>query len=111
MIAHSVVLKNFHSLTVSKQNSKIWKDRAHSYFDLIWEHRKYTSRTNVYKGLALFLGTSKKKTHMSQFSNNQCKKVVKWSIDILNKGIEMEERFGEFIYPKIDYPDYLELNN
>lgn len=107
MIAHSSVIKNFQQLTESKQINKIWKDRAHEYFDLIWEHRRYTTRSNVYSSLSIFLNKSSTTTHISRLSNTQCKRVIKWSIDILNECTKMEYNFGIYIHSLIKYPKYL----
>ena len=103
--AHTSVLKNFHSLSLTKQNSKIWKDRAHEYFDIIWEKRKYVERNVAYDYLGNYLG---KCPHMSNMSNTTCKETIKWSIDILNEAAKLERKFGMDIHGFIEYPEYLE---
>ena len=106
----AMIRKNWKHLSVKHQNRAIWKDRAHQYFDLIWQHRHYAERNDVYISFQMFLGISASDSHMKNMSNNMCKKVIKWSIDILNGGMMIENRLGVSVYAFVEYPDYLELS-
>lgn len=103
--AHTEIIKNFHSLPPKTQKQKIWKDRAHEYFDIIWERRGYVERNVLYEYLGNYLG---KCPHISTMSPTVCKEVVIWSIDILNAATELEKTFGVNIHGIIEYPKYLE---
>jgi hypothetical protein len=102
--AHTNIIKNFHTLSETVQNKKIWKDRAHEYFDIIWERRNYVERNLLYKYLGEYLGTC---PHMGQMTVSKCKLVVEWSIDVLNSCTKKEHEFGIHIHSLIEYPDYL----
>lgn len=91
-------------LTESVQNKKIWKDRAHEYFDVIWEHRKYSTRNELYGYLKLFLNRN---PHISSMGPEACKRVIKWSIDLLNDCTNIERKYGINVHSKINYPVYL----
>ena len=104
--AHTNVIKNFHQLSETDKEKKLWKDRAHEFFDLIWEHRGYVERNTLYKYLGDYLNRN---PHISTMKPGPCKKVIKWSIDILNESTRIEKKFGIDIYNIIEYPEYLEL--
>ena len=102
--AHTEVMKNFHSLTPKVQNTKIWKDRAHEYFDVIWQQRKYTERNKLYEHLGNYLNRN---PHIGSMKEGPCRRVIKWSIDVLNTCAKKEHEFGIHIHGLIEYPDYL----
>lgn len=101
-------IKNWNTFTETQKNKKIWKNRAHLFFDMIWEHRGYVSRQDAYIGMSNNFGISKCAAHMNNMTVTRCKEVIKWSIDVLNECREYELSLGiDNYYSHIDYPVYL----
>lgn len=59
------------------------KDQAHKYFDMLWQF-KYCTREEAYTYLAEWLGVPEQSAHMAAMNGNQCKEVIKFSIQKLN---------------------------
>lgn len=81
------------------------KEQAHFYFDKIWQHR-YAERNEAYQHLANWLGVEEPKAHMANMDANQCKKVIEFSVQMLNDMRRLDLDFGA----EIKHP-YYELIN
>lgn len=78
------------------------KDMAHKYFDQIWEF-KYCERNEAYQHLANYLGIPEPKAHMRFMDYKTCKKVVEWSVMMLNDMRRLDLDFG---VEKLKHPYY-----
>ncbi len=56
---------------------------AHRAFDAIWK-AGCMGRTAAYSALATYMGKSKKRTHIAQFSNDECQRVIEFTKELLN---------------------------
>ena len=82
------------------------KDQAHEYFDMLWK-LKYVTREEAYNYLAEWLGVPEPEAHMSRMDSEQCKKVIEWSIMMLNDNRRLDLDFGA----DIRHPYYELINN
>jgi len=103
----SIIIENFDKLPERLRNKKMWKDLAHEYFDLIWSVRKYSTRAKAYRALSEYLGKPIKQTHMSKFTNTECKEVVKWAISILNHGNRIDMMYKNHDWGFVKTPEVL----
>ncbi len=77
------------------------KDQAHFYFDKLWR-LKYIERNEAYIKLAEWLGVPEPEAHMSKMSISECKKVIEYSIMLLNDIRRLDLDFGD----EIKHPYY-----
>jgi hypothetical protein len=69
------------------------KNQAHEYFDKLWK-LNYITRAEAYQYLAEWLGVPEMKAHMSSMDNDTCKKVIEYSIQMLNDNRRLDLDFG-----------------
>lgn len=81
------------------------KNQAHTYFDKLWKFN-YCTRSEAYEHLSKWLGVPEAEAHMSVMNDGQCKKVIEWSIMLLNDFRRLDLDFGD----EINHP-YYELIN
>lgn len=69
------------------------KDQAHKYFDQLWQFN-YCTRAEAYQHLANWLGVEEPQAHMRVMKEEQCRKVIEWSIMMLNDMRRLDLDFG-----------------
>jgi hypothetical protein len=84
-----------------KQGLNNLKDQAHIYFDKLWKY-KYCERNEAYEHLSKWLDIPEPEAHMSKMNKEQCKKVIEWSIMMLNDFRRLDLDFGD----EIKHPYY-----
>lgn len=88
-------------VVVVKFKKKDLKDQAHTYFDKIWLFG-YATRNEAYQHLADWLGVEEPKAHMTTMNDDECKKVIEFSIQMLNDMRRLDLDFGA----PINHPYY-----
>ncbi len=66
--------------TLANEELREWRKEAHFWFDRIWKKpTRITTRYNAYGYLARKMGLSREETHIGMFEIEQCKKVIEFS--------------------------------
>lgn len=66
--------------TLANEELREWRKEAHFWFDRIWKKpTKITTRYNAYGYLAKKMGLPREETHIGMFEIEQCKKVIEFS--------------------------------
>lgn len=66
------------------------RQKAHKHFDEIWKEG-YLTRTQAYRALSGFMGLTSEECHIKLFNVDQCKQVIKFSKDTLERLIRESE--------------------
>ena len=66
--------------TLANEELREWRKEAHFWFDRIWKKpTRITTRYNAYGYLARKMGLPREETHIGMFEIEQCKKVIEFS--------------------------------
>jgi hypothetical protein len=66
--------------TLANEELREWRKEAHFWFDRIWKKpTRITTRYNAYGYLAKKMGLPREETHIGMFEIEQCKKVIEFS--------------------------------
>mgnify|MGYP004669273201 FL=1 len=66
--------------TLANEELREWRKEAHFWFDRIWKKpTRITTRYNAYGNLARKMGLPREETHIGMFEIEQCKKVIEFS--------------------------------
>lgn len=66
--------------TLANEELRKWRKEAHFWFDRIWKKpTRITTRYNAYGYLARKMGLPREETHIGMFEIEQCKKVIEFS--------------------------------
>ena len=72
--------------TLANEELREWRKEAHFWFDRIWKKpTRITTRYNAYGYLAKKMGLPRGETHIGMFEIEQCKKVIKFSKEKLQR--------------------------
>lgn len=72
--------------TLANDELREWRKEAHFWFDRIWKKpTRITTRYNAYGYLAKKMGLPREETHIGMFEIEQCKKVIKFSKEKLQR--------------------------
>ena len=77
-----------------RRRFKSWRDKAHFYFDKIWNDAKILTREECYKWLAEKLKVSEKDVHFSQLNHVQCAESIWFCQQLLNDNRRIDLDFG-----------------
>lgn len=71
-----------------------YKQKAHFYFDKIWQEAKVMTREQAYKWLANILDLTKEEAHFSYFNDVRCKEAIYFCQQLLNDNRRLDLDFG-----------------
>ena len=101
---HTKAIEKFGTYGRGKKRKALWKDRTHTYIDLIWNSREYCTRKEMYKHLKKHIG---KNPHVSCMSIPTMKKTILWAIEILNAGRDLDKKYINKEWDLILIPNFV----